>query len=277
MAKWSVALFGHHKPRFELREKKLSKIKQVVAHGYHGEPYYYLASSFTEIGKGYAGTGYHSMTPDIKLAAETEINQVASRHVEIPIGFNNEKLFIYNVLGWEKRAIPGDIVSSRPYKANYPPSAGSLIISVDGLERGQAEALCEPYWDLESYEEYNPMIFIDWYGDMFLKAENASNKKEALQLLETNKLNWYDEYIKEMQERSAYPKTYLKKRRFNIPLEDLSNFGVDVLKMLDVNLVYQPQIFVLRKTHCYDKIREGYIFETDGLNFIKPKDFGEVI
>jgi len=30
MAKWSVTLFGHHKPRFELREKKLTKVKPVA-------------------------------------------------------------------------------------------------------------------------------------------------------------------------------------------------------------------------------------------------------
>ena len=114
MAKWSVELFGHHKPRFELREVAFSDHTPVVAHGYHGEPYYYDIESYSEPGRGYAGTGYHKMTTDIKRGGTVKIQKKISQHVEMPVGFDDKKHFVYNVVGWEKRAEPSDIIVSKP-------------------------------------------------------------------------------------------------------------------------------------------------------------------
>jgi len=116
MAKWSVALFGHHKPCFELREIAWTDHIPVVAYGYHGEPYFYDIESYSEPGKGYAGTGYHKMTTDIKRAGTVKIQKRLSTHVELPVDFDAEKYFIYNVVGWEKRAEPADIIAYRGYR-----------------------------------------------------------------------------------------------------------------------------------------------------------------
>ena len=273
MAKWSVALFGHYKPRFELREVAFSDHIPVVAHGYHGEPYYYDIESYSEPGKGYAGTGYHKMTTDIKMAGTVKSQKSFSQHVEMPVDFDDKKHFIYNVVGWEKRAEPGDVISYKPYKSDYPPGSSSIMVSVDELTRGQVEVLCESQWDIDSYKVYAPLAYVDWYGMMYLKAEAQLDKVKTLALLEENKLTWYDEYIKNEKEKCAYPTTHLKKRRFNIPQVDLEILGVDIAKMQNTNIVYQPKPISLSKTQYYDKLNSRYISEMDKLNFIKPLTF----
>jgi len=253
MAKWSVALFGHHKPRFELREKELSKIKQIVAHGYHRDPYYYLASSFSEVGKGYAGTGYHKMTLDINLAANTEINKTISRHVEMPVGFDTEKYFIYNVTGWEKRAEPTDIIAFKGYRMQkgivgyskfhtYGKDVWTekerkefLIITLDNLDNKQIEGICESVWDLDSYK---------------IPPEFPEEPEEL------------------------YPTEHLKKRRFHIPMNDLKVLGVDEGRMLDKQLEYVPDIRDIQKIESFDKMNSRYVLESDGLNLIRPIIYG---
>lgn len=276
MAKWSVALFGYHKPRFELREIDLSDHIPVVAHGYHGEPHYYDIDSYSEPGKGYAGTGYHAMTTDIKRAGTVKIQKSISRHVALPTSFDDKKYFVYSVVGWEKRAEPSDIITFKGYGNDWTDTEKKqfLIVTLDNLEKRQVEVMCEPLWDTDSYEEYNPQTFVDWYGQMYIKAEASINKNVALALLEENKVVWYNDYIKNEQERCAYPQSTLKKRRFHIPINDLKSLGVDESEMLCPDCKYVPQIRDIQKLECFDKLNSRYVLGSDGLNPIKPLVYG---
>lgn len=88
MAKWSVALFGHNKHRYELRE---------------------IGATLTQMsmGENYLG---------IMQYKKEMINRRISCHTEKPIDFASDKLYVYNVTGWERRAIPGDIIGIKPEK-----------------------------------------------------------------------------------------------------------------------------------------------------------------
>lgn len=292
MAKWSVALFGHHKPHFELREKRLSKIKQIIAHGYHGEPYYYLASSFTEKGRGYDGTGYHEMTKDKNLAGMIEINRTVSRHVEMPTDFDTEKYFVYNVLGWEKRVEPTDIIAYKSYRMQkgivgyskfheYGKDVWTekerkefLLITLDNLEYGQMAGICEPLWDTNSYKIYDPLSFQDWETMMIHKINQGSNVQQGLYIFNLKKDEWYQEYIDTEKEICAYPSDHLRKRRFCIPMNDLKILGVDEIKMLDKAIEYVPDMRDIQKIESYDKLKNRYTLESDGFNLIKPLIYG---
>ena len=234
MAKWTAALFGHHKPRFELREIEYSDHYPIVSYGYHGNPYYYLASSFTEVGRGYAGTGYHEMTKDPKLAGSVKIQKTISRHVEEPTNFDNGRYFIYNVVGWEKRACPGDIIALKPFGQDWTPKEKMefLPITLDNIEPEQLPGICEPVWDTNDYKYVDPKTI-----------------KEQIEL---------------------FPQSHLKKRRFNIPIEDLKSFGVDEAKMLDKQLHYAPKIKSIGKLECFDKLNDRYISLEDNLKTIEP-------
>jgi len=253
MAKWSVALFGHHKPRYELRARNWSDHIPIMGYGYHGEPYYYLADSFTEVGRGYNGTGYHDMTPDIKKAGTVKIQRTVSRHMELPVGFDEETYWIYNVDGWEKRAEPGDVIAYKGYRSQKGIVGYSkfheygrdtwtekdrkefLIVTLDNLEYAQMPALCEPMWDLDSYK---------------IPAEYPEEPEEL------------------------YPTKHLKKRRYHIPMNDLKQLGVDEARMTDKQVEYMPELRDIQKVESYDKLNERYILEADELHLIQPVIYG---
>lgn len=234
MAKWTVALFGHHKPRYELREIEYSDHYPIVSYGYHGNPHYYLKSSFTEPGKGYAGTGYTELTKDPKQAGSVKIQKTISRHIEEPNHFDNGRYFIYNVAGWEKRAMPGDIIALKPFGQDWTlkEKMEFLPITLDNIEPEQLPGVCEPVWDTDDYEIIDPKTI-----------------KEQVEL---------------------YPRSHLKKRRFNIPMDDLKSFGIDENKMLDKEIYYAPAIKEINKLECFDKFNARYISLEDNLETIKP-------
>lgn len=234
MAKWTVALFGHYKPKYELREIEYSDHIPIVSYGYRGNPYYYLASSFTEVGRGYAGTGYHEMTKDIKLAGTVKIQKRVGVYIDEPTNFDNGRYFIYNVVGWEKRACPGDIIAFKPDKESWTLKEKSefLTITLDNLEQFQMDAVCESYWDTNDYEVIDPKTI----------------KKQV----------------------ELYPQSHLKKRRFYIPINDLKFLGVDESKMLDKELEYAPKLRDIDKLECFDKLNNRYVNVSDNLETIKP-------
>lgn len=122
--KWTVALFGHYKYRYELRENKLSTV-------------------MLSMGKNYQG---------IEQFREEQIHKTVSRHVKMPTDYDTEKYFVYECTGCDKRAMPGDIIAFKPYGKSWTELEKKqfLIITIDGLTRAQMEALCEPYYDLEN-------------------------------------------------------------------------------------------------------------------------------
>jgi len=234
MAKWTVALFGHHKPRYELREIEYSDHIPIVSYGYHGNAYYYLASSFTEVGRGYAGTGYHEMTKDPKQAGIVKIQKTISRHVEEPDHFDNGRYFIYNIVGWEKRACPGDIIALKPFGQDWTVNEEMefLPVTIDNIEPEQLPGICEHVWNTNDYQIVDP---------------------------------------KEIEEQvELYPRSHLKKRRFNIPIADLKSFGIDENKMLDKEIYYVPTIKEINKLECFDKLNDRYVSLEDNLKTIEP-------
>lgn len=168
------------------------------------------------------------------------------------------------VFGWEKRAAPGDIVTFKLFGIDWTnlEKAEFLIVTIDGPTRSQMRALCETYFDLNSYKIYNPMDFNSWYAMMAVKVD--------LDLLEENKLQWYDEYIATTKDKCRFPKLRYQCRRFNISISDLKALGVDDVKMLDKTLLYSPVLRDIVKTECYDKLNNRYVLLSDILNEIQP-------
>lgn len=198
MAKWSVALFGHYKPRFYLRERKSGL----------------LVTDFVE--------------------------------KPIEAYWDEEKYYVYDVQGWERRAEPGDIIAVRPFKEHDrwtdTERKQFLIVTMSDFELEQLAGVVEPYWDTDSY----PVI-----------TEEMLEKN--LKLLETIEI--------------ATPEKYHKKRRFNIPLTDLENMGVDLQKMLDKRVLYSPELDTIKKVGCFDKMKKEKAKDSDGFNLIAPKKY----
>ena len=139
--------------------------------------------------------------------------------------------------GWEKRAVPGDIIAFKPieHESRWTPTERKefLIVTIDGVSRDQMEALCEEYWDLNTWKEYDPK---DIVADIDIPT----------------------------------PQDIVKKRRFNIPVIDLVSTGVNETAMLDKKYLYNPKLSDFTKFSCIDKINSRYINITDGLNMIEP-------
>lgn len=157
-----------------------------------------------------------------------------------------------------KRMKRGDVVTCKPF--NHPWTDGErtsfIIITVDGITEAQGEVLSEEHWDLESYRKYEPLSIEGWYVLMWDKTLAKANPKKAQSLLDANKDAWYQDYLKAMQERSAYPRDYLSKRRFCVQEQDVSS--------------------TILHTSCFDKKNSRHVLESDGLNPIKPLTLEEI-
>lgn len=201
MAKWSVALFGHHKPRFYLRERKSGL----------------LVTDFVE-------------KPEEAF-------------------WDEEKYYLYDVHGWERRAEAGDIIAVKPFKDHKTWTDNErkqfLIVTLDDFELEQLAGVTEPYWDTSTYPEITEEIL-----------------EKSVKLLETLEI--------------PTPAQYHKKRRFNIPLNDLQDMGVDLTKMLDKKVFYSPELDIIKKTGCFDKMKKEKAKDTDGFNLIEPKKYMRV-
>jgi len=199
MAKWSVALFGHYKPRYYLRER----VSGVLVTDYIEKP--------------------------------TEAY------------WDEEKYYVYDVQGWEKRAEPGDIIAARPLTEHHIWSDVErkqfLIVIIDDLELEQLEGLTEPFWDTTSY----PVVTDE-------RIQELINRDEVGELL---------------------PTVYHKKRRFNIPLNDLEAMGVEKEKMLDKKVLYSPKLDAIKKVDCYDKMKQQKATASTGFNMIEPIRIGK--
>jgi hypothetical protein len=180
--------------------------------------------------------------------------------------------------GWEKRPEPGDIVAFKSSGQDWTDTEKKefLMVTIDGPEQSQMNALCETYFDLNSYELYDPLSFDDWYSMMYLKAETSADPQKAIALLDQNKTEWYAEYIKGAKERCRWPKLRYRSRRFHVPLNDLKILGVDEAKMLNRDLIYEPVLADIIKTQCYDKKNARYVLLTDELNELQPLTDGEL-
>lgn len=203
--KWSVALFGHNKPRYELREKEKTIVKL---------PLHDKRNQFVQRWQ----------------------NKCVGRFVDLPIDFDPNKYFIYNVIGWERRAVPGDIIACKRLKDKnkWTPLERKhfLIVTIEGPTlRQMTGGVIEPYWDINSYEEPNP----------------------------------------EHPEIGLYPMDTVKKRRMCIGLEDLKDRGVDLKLMLSKDTLYSPHISTIPISEGWDKMKNGRMKDTDGFQNIKPR------
>lgn len=150
--------------------------------------------------------------------------------------------------GWERRAEPGDIIAVRPISEHSrwtdTERREFLIVMLDDFERDHLGGLTEAQWDTDSY----PVVPDDAIADLIKKGERME----------------------------LYPGQHLKKRRFQITLDDLRDRGVAIDKMLDKNLHYNPEIEPIKKITCHDKLKTRYALASDGFKPIKPIIVGKV-
>jgi hypothetical protein len=136
-------------------------------------------------------------------------------------------------------AIPGDIIAYCPYREDRPMWTETekkhfLILNVDGLERGQMQALKETYWDETTYKFHDP-----------------SKLNESIFIL---------------------PSKSFRKRRFHIPLADLEVEHVDLEQMLTKELLYAPEIKTLEKEISFDKLRQRRVSPGDQLRVMELRE-----
>lgn len=250
MDRWSVALFGHHKHRYELREKEAILKRMPMGNNYRG----------------------------VMQHRDELVHKVVGRFVEMPTGFNEDKLFVYHVTGWEKRAVPGDVVAIRPWseRGRWTPHERHrfLIVTIDGPRQNQLAGLIEPVFDLNSYTEYLPESFVDFDAKLLLHTHKAKNKARALQGYEKmDRTAYYNDYLKGAKEASAFPRQHLNKRRFRIELPHLESIGVDIGQMLDTGQLYSPELSDIQLVDCVDKLKQRHVRTSDNLRTIQPRTF----
>lgn len=160
-------------------------------------------------------------------------NQWEADGMEFP-----EKVYrLHQATGNERRAVPGDIIAFHPWPHEWTDATAKecLIVTISGdLSRQQMLALKEPWWDTETYR-----IPI-----------NTPVERTAL-----------------------FPKTHLKKRRFQIPVPDLEATGINLIRMLDKNDLYIPNV-ELTKYKCWDKLNARYVNDGDRLKTINALWYG---
>jgi hypothetical protein len=81
----------------------------------------------------------------------------------------------------------------------------------------------------------------------------------------------YEAYLEMEKQACSMPAAYIKKRRVNIPLDTLRSAGVDIDAMLDPNIKYVPDV-ELPHTQCFDKVKSRTLLASDQLRTIQPID-----
>ena len=224
---------------------------------------------------------------------ETEHNISVARFVDEPEWDSENKGWIVDhqfmpssvydlrqMTGNEKREVPGDIVAFKQSGQDWTEleKRHFLIVDFSGPETPEEMlALSEIEWDLDSYRPYEPMDHSGWYEMVYTKfnARPEPARTKSIQYLTANSGQMYDDYVALCQNRSETPLSPWRKRRFRFLLADLESKGVDVDRMLDKSEIYVPKVN-LTISDSYDKLRDRYALETDGLNRIKPRTLEEM-
>lgn len=174
---------------------------------------------------------------------------LVSAHVERPaVVWNDKALYLYPVVDWKFRAEPGDIIAVRPYEERDrwtdTERKQFLIVTLDDFELGQLAGAVEPQWDTDSYPDVPPDI-----------VKGMIDKGETVIL---------------------HPTRHIKKRRFHLTLDDLRDRGVDIDRMLNKELRYDPDLEPFAKIKCYDKLNDRYVRKADGFNLLPARRIGKV-
>lgn len=174
---------------------------------------------------------------------------ILSAHVAEPAAvWNPAEVFLHPVDGWEYRAEPGDIIAVRPHEERDRwtdlERKQFLIVTLDDFEEANLGGLVEPRWDTDSY----PQI-----------PEDAIKKLVA-----------------EGKAADLRPAKHIKKRRFHLTLDDLRDHGVDIDRMLNKELRYDPDLEPFARPKCYDKLNDRYARKADGFNPLAPRRIGKV-
>jgi len=187
--------------------------------------------------------------------------------------------------GCERRAQPGDMIAFKPFEREdtWTPTERKefLIVTMEGPTKSQMDALCEVYWDLDSYNKYSPYSMDDFVKALVIKIQNKPTAKDPAVLdrmlkdLEGEKEELYGRYIAGCKERCMLPTQHFKKRRFSVPLSTLEVKGIDMSRMLNKDAIYSPVVFI-DKLENFDKLRSRTVLETDGLNLISPLTDAEI-
>jgi len=165
-------------------------------------------------------------------------------HLELPDHYDPDKHRLIDMTTENERRIkPGDVVAWKYWKdrdkwTTYDRQICLIIILNSNLVGTQLGALKEPQYDLTTWAPLNGRELTD------------------------------DEDLDGMPD---YPMKNIFKRRFHIPLQDLESLGVDITKMKDKDLVYQPDIEISTSDYFFDKMNSRKLLPTDGLNPFKPR------
>lgn len=105
-----------------------------------------------------------------------------------------------------------------------------------------------------------------------LKQRKSSIKNMWSTLTVSQKDKEYRRYLELEQTRCQYPSEYNKKKRMQISLNMLRDAKVDLEQMLNPTLLYNPKIDYFTKTDCFDKLNSKNVSHYSSLNTIPKKE-----
>lgn len=203
---------------------------------------------------------------------DLKTGKTVSTHLFSP-DFDPERFKLHEVIGNERRCVPGDLVAAKPIEQEHlwTPIERShfLIVRIEVDDEKKFAGLLESQWDLNSYQEYAPMEFEEF--DLTMKSKGGKWSKK----LKPEKTEKYNEYIAVSQENCAFPRDHLRKRRMSLPLQTLEDSGIDLDRMLDPNILYvpKPSVSGFKTIDCFDKMKNRNIVKDDGLRRIDRRVF----
>lgn len=178
-----------------------------------------------------------------------------------------------------KRYAPGDLVAFKPWDGTvqWTPLERSefLIVDIDNLEEVNIAALCETYYDLNTYPEFTPLSRGSWRSNLIQMWNNLTQAEKDLKLAWWNSLTQaqqdaiYDEYLQAYRDSCRFPTGHIKRRRFTLQLSDLQSLGVDTDRMLNRNELYDPRPLIT-KLDAFDRKNNRKVLSGDGLNMLAP-------
>lgn len=232
MGTFSVALFGHYKPRFYLQNKKSGITVQTFVE----EPIDFDASKYK----------LHHCSGWEKRCEPGDI--VAFRPIEDADKWTPKErsaFLIVTIDGVTQQQLEGGLTEANwdinSYKEFNPMNPSTF----------------------DSFMQENEKVQL---------LRRRTHKNLWSTFTSKQKDNAYAKYVDNEKRECEYPTDYIKKRRMQISLDMLELANVDLEQMLNPNLFYNPRIDYFTKTDCFDKLNSQNIKYDAQLNIIPKKE-----
>ena len=232
MPNWCLKVRAVRVGRYRIREKQLTPELQIVGYEYDGRPTY-IDKSWP------AGQGVVVHTLLVGEGLVIQKNKIVNYFYDEPVpdvDYVAADYYHEDVPGWEPRVDIGDLISYKPYDADYwkqvstTTSERFFVIPIADEERVNLEALCEEHYDI-----------VDGWPN-------------------------YKDYTVGEEVKPAVK----KKRRMKFEWSDIQLMGVNEVELLDYWTSYRVNLPMVDRTLVYDGVNSTKVKVGDGLNLFPP-------